>query len=365
MSGTIKPQKEETGVGNFHALSSFLGVKGGVSKCTIGITYLVLALLLFTLIHFAYAQIRSAIGTRPRNELALSKWASLFQEHAYISAFVPCHYRCAMIHCQQLVFHLLVMALNVYVLVHVMDIHSQSPMSIAVAIFISALFPNVWRPLLHFVFHHVEPVAFHEDIDISHFNRLPTTTAVDDHAPSSQAKVETVPEVIQYFDDIHVEELNLPQEQVVAIVEQVAEVASVINSDIDEDFAMVGLYRPQGESYSQRGLIGGTRRRHSQIDTLDDEDFEPGSDWTSNSEDSDEINAAIETLQEVIQNYPAAPPPPMAALPPGDFDNVVPFRAAEAEEHIPAFEPFHAQTSRPASGSAPVRAQAAEAHPSA
>jgi hypothetical protein len=137
-----------------------------------------------------------------------------------------------------------------------------SPISTTVIVFLAAVVPNLWRPIVDFVFYHVSLESVPKPAEYPE----PTVQLASDGVQPNQVTIEIVEtthdaiyhpqeQLDQFFDDIHVEELNLPQAQVVAVEADFREFQ-------DDDFDLVGLYCPAEEPYSPEGLIGGMRRRH-------------------------------------------------------------------------------------------------------
>ena len=230
-------------------------------RCTSAAAAICLLALLLNLVAMVLSLFRRCSSSEPLFELAQSKWLSLTCGHVYVSAVVPCHYRCALIHAQHLTLHLFTMCI-VAALLLIQLSREISPISTTVIVFIAAVVPNLWRPIVDFVFYHVSVESVPKPAEYS----KPAVESASDGVQPNQVTIEIVEtthdaiyhpqeQLDQFFDDIHVEELNLPQAQVVAVEADLREFQ-------DDDFDLVGLYRPAEEPYSPEGLIGGMRRRH-------------------------------------------------------------------------------------------------------
>lgn len=273
----------------------------------------------------------------PRFAFAHFRWLSLVCEHVYISAVLPCHHLCAHIHALHLAMHVMIMAIVAAALLPRLPA-PEAPITSVIIIVAAAIAPNLFRPLVDLVFYRVkyyfaiaaevpqnkvvletaagiddeDPPIFHAD-DVQH---IPVASAEitieivemthDDalRSPRPQTAQQRMPttvgptqaELDQFFDDVAVEELNRPPPEVIVVDTENIDGLGVVYFQ-DDDFDLVGLYRPQEEPYTMdpaggepSGLMGGMKRGTAEPrDVSDARRLDPANAFTREAIPSDQL----------------------------------------------------------------------------
>lgn len=85
------------------------------------------------------------------------QWFALATQHVYISAFVPCHHKCGVLHVQHLVFHVfLIAAASIVAVAQFLGSSSNDRTPQIVAAAVIAVLPSLARPLIDRIFYHAE-----------------------------------------------------------------------------------------------------------------------------------------------------------------------------------------------------------------
>lgn len=264
---------------------------------------------------------RASTSVVVHNEADNMDWLSLVTQHTYVSAIVPCHYRCVLIHGLQLAVHLFLMILVILMLLTSLNPSTESVTFEAVIVLVSVLVPQALRPLCTWVFYHFTPDQEILAEGLFGRQRHATTTAKDfyegngkygrngaygEEQPNggvSAAALEVLDNIVfdenemgsQYTD---YEDDQLPYDQYDSRwnpeqdIQDTDELGpghvnasfgddgerSAAQSDYNEDLAFVGLYRPAEGTPRQRGLIGGGKNKapvlnRSRDPYADDGDF--------------------------------------------------------------------------------------------
>ena len=266
--------------------------------------YLFVPLILLVCGQALYYIFRAHWKPAVHTEGEIMDWLSLVTQHTYISAVVPCHYKCILIHGLQLAVHIYLIILVILMLLKKLNPAADSTVYEAVIVLVAAIVPQAIRPFFTWFFYHFTPDQEILMEGIYARQRQDTTTAKDFYEGAagrnggysngkdqrnggvSAAALDVLDNIVFDEDELgsqytDYEDDQLPYDQydqrwnpdqdivdheIDEVVPDYQDVQfaddgerSVVHSDYNEDLAFVGLYRPAEGTPRKRGLIGGVR----------------------------------------------------------------------------------------------------------